>query len=319
MASNGTAFEGKLIVLVGGSGFFGMHLAQELLRAGARLRIACRNPDRAHKLKPLANLGQVQFARCDMTRPDSLARIVAGADAVVNLVGAFAGDLDAVQGQGAGRLAQSARAAGASAFVHISAIGANPEGQTAYAQSKAAGEAAVLAAFPKATILRPSVLFGPDDKFINLFAGLIAAAPVLPVFGPDAPFQPLYVDDAALAVSAALREPQSHGGKTYELGGPEVLTMLQINGRIAQAQGRSPLFLPLPDAVSGTFATLTGWLPLAPLTRQQWQLLKAGNVVAAKAKGCKALGITPRPLELFLDRWMVRYRKAGRFGGKAAA
>jgi len=319
MASIGTALDGKLIVLVGGSGFFGMHLAQELLRSGARLRIACRHPERAHKLKPLANLGQVQFARCDMTRPETLARIVAGADGVVNLVGAFAGDLDAVQGRGAGRLAQAAREAGVPAFVHVSAIGADPAGQTAYARSKAAGETAVLAAFPKATILRPSVLFGPDDKFVNLFAGLIAAAPVMPVFGPDAPFQPLHVDDAALAVSAALRDPQSHGGKTYELGGPEVLTMLQINARIAQAQGRSPLFLPLHDMVSGAFAALTGWLPFAPLTRQQWQLLKAGNVVAAKAKGCKALGITPRPMGLFLDRWMVRYRKHGRFGGKAAA
>lgn len=319
MASNSTALEGKLVVLVGGSGFFGTHLAQELLRSGARLRIASRNPERAFKLKPLANLGQVQFARCDMARPDSLARALAGADGVVNLVGAFGGDLDTVQGRGAGRLAELAAAAGASAFVHVSAIGADAEGETAYAQSKAAGEAAVLAAFPRATVLRPSVLFGPDDKFINLFAGLIAAAPVLPVFGPDKPFQPLLVDDAALAVVAALADPASHGGKAYELGGPEVLTMLEINQRIAAAQGRSPLFLPLPDPLSGAFATLTGWLPLAPLSRQQWLLLKAGSVVGPKAAGLKALGIAPRPLGLFLDRWMVRFRKHGRFGSKASA
>lgn len=319
MAHGGTALEGKLIVLVGGSGFFGTHLAQELLSSGARLRIASRNPERAFKLKPLANLGQVQFARCDMTKPESLARVLAGADAVVNLVGAFAGNLDAVQGRGAGTLAKLAKEAGAAAFVHVSAIGADAEGATAYAQSKAAGEAAVLAAFPKATVLRPSVLFGPDDKFINMFAGLIAAFPVMPVFGPEAQLQPLFVDDAALAVAAALADPAAHGGKTYELGGPEVLTMLEINQRIAKAQGRSPAFLPLPDAVSGGFATLTGWLPLAPLTRQQWALLKAGNVVAPKAKGCKALGISPRPLGLFLDRWMVRFRKHGRFGEKAGA
>ena len=319
MARNGTALEGKLVVLVGGSGFFGTHLAQELLSNGARLRIASRNPERAFKLKPLANLGQVQFARCDMTKPESLARVVAGADAVVNLVGAFDGNLDAVQGRGAGTLARLAREAGAAAFVHVSAIGADAEGATAYARSKAAGEAAVLAAFPKATVLRPSVLFGPDDKFINMFAGLIAAAPVVPVFGPDAPFQPLFVDDATLAVVAALADAKAHGGKTYELGGPEVLTMLELNQRIAKAQGRSPVLLPLPDAISGAFATLTGWLPFAPLSRQQWLLLKAGNVVAPKAKGCKALGIAPRPIGLFLDRWMVRYRKHGRFGDKTSA
>lgn len=319
MARNGTALEGKLIVLVGGSGFFGTHLAQELLSSGARLRIASRNPERAFKLKPLANLGQVQFARCDMTKPETLDRVVAGADAVVNLVGAFDGNLDAVQGRGVGNLAKAAKAAGASAFIHVSAIGADAEGATAYARSKAAGEAAVLAAFPKATILRPSVLFGPDDNFINLFAGLIAAAPVMPVFGPEAPFQPLFVDDAALAVAVALGNVKEHGGKTYELGGPEVLTMLEINQRVAKAQGRSPAFLPLPDAVSGAIATLTGWLPLAPLNRQQWLMLKAGNVVAPKAKGCKALGITPRPLGLFLDRWMVRFRKHGRFGSKTSA
>lgn len=319
MANNGTSLEGKLVVLIGGSGFFGSHLAQELLSSGARLRIASRNPEKAFKLKPLANLGQVQFARCDMTRPDSLARVVAGADAVVNLVGAFAGDLDAVQGRGAGTLARLAREAGAGAFVHVSAIGADAEGATAYARSKAAGEAAVLAAFPKATILRPSVLFGPDDQFITMFAGLIAAFPVMPVFGPEAQLQPLFVDDAAKAVVSALGNPREHGGRTYELGGPEVLTMMEINIRIAAAQGRSPLFLPLADAISGALATLTGWLPLAPLTRQQWLLLKAGNVVAPKARGCKALGITPRPLGLFLDRWMVRFRKHGRFGTKASA
>ncbi|MFN5631368.1 MAG: SDR family NAD(P)-dependent oxidoreductase, partial [Sphingomonadales bacterium] len=211
MASNSTALEGKLVVLVGGSGFFGTHLAQELLRSGARLRIASRNPERAFKLKPLANLGQVQFARCDMTKPESLAKVVSGADTVVNLVGAFDGNLDAVQGRGVGNLARLAKEAGATAFVHVSAIGADAEGTTAYAQSKAAGEAAVLAAFPKATILRPSVLFGPDDKFINMFAGLIGAFPVMPVFGPEAQLQPLFVDDAALAVTAALADPAAHG------------------------------------------------------------------------------------------------------------
>jgi uncharacterized protein YbjT (DUF2867 family) len=312
-----TALDGKTVVLIGGSGFLGTHLAEELLSLGARLKIASRNPERAFKLKPLANLGQVQFARCDVTKPESLGRVLAGADAVVNLVGAFAGDLDAVQGSGAGMLARLAREAGASAFVHVSAIGANPESETAYARSKADGEAAVLAAFPDATILRPSVLFGPDDTFINLFAGLISAFPVLPVFGPEAQLQPLFVDDAAAAIAAALAAPGRHGGKTYELGGPEVVTMLELNQRIAMAQGRERVLLELPDAASSAFATLTGWLPFAPLSRDQWKMLKAGNVVAPKAKGIAALGITPRPLGLFLDRWMVRFRKHGRFGEKS--
>ncbi len=307
---------GKLIVLLGGSGFFGTHLAQELLSRGARLRIASRHPERAYALKPLGNLGQLQFTRCDVTDPQSLGRTLAGADAVVNLVGAFAGNLDALQGNGAGRIAGAARAAGAAAFVHISALGAEAASPTAYAQTKAAGEAAVLAAFPKATILRPSVLFGPDDKFINMFAGLIAALPVLPVFGPHAGLQPLFVDDAAQAAANALADPARHGGKTYEIAGPEAITMLDINQRIAAAQGRKRLFGPLPDFVSGGFAFATGWLPGAPLSPDQGLLLKEGNTASGKLPGLKELGISPRPLGLFLDRWMVRYRKHGRFGTK---
>ena len=316
----GGDLRGQLVVLVGGSGFFGAHLAQELLSRGARLRIASRRPERAFRLKPLADLGQVQFARADVTRPETVERVLAGADAVVNLVGAFAGDLDAVQGAGAGRIAAAAKAAGAGAFVHVSAIGADARGTTAYARSKAAGEAAVLAAFPSATVLRPSVLFGPDDGFVNLFARLIAdPLPVLPVFGPEAAFQPLFVDDAAAAVAAALVDPARHGGKVFEIGGPEVVTMLALNRRIAAAQGRSRLFVPLPDAVSGGIALATGWLPFAPLSRDQWALLKAGNVASGKLPGLKALGVRPRPLALFLERWMVRYRKHGRFGMKASA
>ncbi|MGH6785524.1 MAG: NAD-dependent epimerase/dehydratase family protein [Novosphingobium sp.] len=304
---------GRLVVLVGGSGFFGRHLAQELLNRGARLRIASRQAERAFRLKPLGNLGQVQIARADVTRPASLAPVLAGADAVVNLVGAFAGDLDAIQGAGAGRVAAAAKAAGAQAFVQISAIGADAEGSTDYATSKAAGEAAVLAAFPTATVLRPSVLFGPDDHFINLFAGLIARLPVLPVFGPTAKLQPLFVDDAAVAVAEALAAPGKHGGKTFEIGGPEVVTMLELNRRIADAQHRKRAFIELPDAVSGAISALTGWLPFAPLSSDQWALLRAGNVASGALPGLKQLGVVPRPLALFLDRWMIRYRKHGRF------
>lgn len=309
---------GKVIAVVGGSGFFGAHLAQELLARGARLRVASRHPERAFAIKPLGNLGSVRLMRCDITRPESLAGVVAGADAVVNLVGAFAGDLDAVQGSGAGALAAAAKAAGAGAFVHVSAIGADAEGATAYARSKAAGEAAVLAAFPQATVLRPSVLFGSDDNFVNMFAGL-AALPVLPVFAPEAKLQPLFVDDAAEAVGNALANPAAHGGKTYEIGGPEAVTMVELNRRIAAAAGRKPLLVELPDAVSEGIATLTGWLPGAPISRQQWLLLKAGNVVSGQYPGMAELGAQARPMGLFLDRWLVRYRKHGRFGAKIRA
>lgn len=310
---------GKLVVLVGGSGFVGTHLAQELLARGARLRVACRNPKRAFRIKPLGNLGEVQFASLDVTRPETLERAMAGADAVVNLVGAFAGDLDAVMGRGAGNVATAAKAAGAAALVHVSAIGANAEGDTAYARAKAAGEAAVLAAFPAATVLRPSVLFSSDDKFVNLFAGLIATLPVIPVFAPEARFQPLFVDDLAAGIANALENPAAYGGKTYELGGPEQISVLDLNQRIAAAAERKVLLAEMPDALSSLFATLTGWLPGAPLSRQQWLLLRAGNVASGQHPGIEALGVRARPLGLFLERWMVRYRKHGRFEDRLAA
>ena len=312
-----TALRGKTVVLLGGSGYVGRHLAQALLARGARLRIASRRPERAFALKPLGNLGQVQFARCDVTRPEQVAAALAGADGVVNLVGAFAGDLDSLQGEGAGRIAAAARAAGAGSFVQVSAIGADTDSPIAYARTKGEGEAAVLAAFPKATILRPSLLFGPDDAFVNMFAGLIAALPALPVFGPSAKLQPAFVDDAAAAVAAALADPGRYGGKIFEIAGPEVLTMIELHRRIASAQGRERLFAELPDFVSGAFAALTGWLPGAPLSSDQWALLKAGNIASGKLPGLKELGVTAHPLGLFLDRWMVRFRMHGRFGEKA--
>jgi len=314
-ARDGRELFGKLVTVLGGSGFFGKHLAQELLARGARLRIASRHPERAFRVKPLGNLGQVQFARCDVTRPASLAAAMAGADAVINLVGSFTGDLDSLQGRGAGRIAEAARAAGVRSFVHVSAIGADAESRTDYARTKAEGEDAVLAAFPQATILRPSILFGPDDNFVNMFAGLISILPVLPVFAPEAPLQPLFVDDAAEAVATVVANPAPHAGKIYEIAGPEVITMLALNERIAAAQQRRRLFMPLPDAISGVVAALPG----TPISSDQWALLKAGNVASAKAPGLKALGISPRPLGLFLDRWMVRFRKHGRFGSKLGA
>jgi uncharacterized protein YbjT (DUF2867 family) len=312
------ALYGKLVVLTGGSGFFGRHAAQELLSRGARLRIVSRHPQRAFTLKPLAKLGQLQFARGDVTRPEHLPALVAEADAVVNLVGAFTGNLDALQGEGIGHLARAAREAGAESFVHVSAIGADAHSDIDYARTKAEGEQAVMAEFPKTTVLRPSILFGPDDNFVNMFAGLIAGLPLLPVFGPQAKLQPVFIDDAAAAIALALADPRRHGGRTYELAGPEIITMLELNRRIAEAQGRKRMLIELPDAASDMFARLTGWLPGAPLTVDQFALLKAGNVASGDLPGLAEFGIVPKPLGLFLDRWMLRYRKHGRFGGRVA-
>jgi len=285
-------------------------VAQELLTRGARLRVISRRAERTFRLKPLANLGQIQVVRADITKVDA-AHLVAGADAVVNLVGAFAGDLDALHVRAPAALAAAARATGAAAFIQISANGADAGSPVDYARTKAEGEAAVLAAFPAATILRPSVVFGADDQFINLFAGLIARLPVLPVFCPEAKLQPVFVDDVACAVAQAVENPGKLGGKTFELVGPEVITMQGLNERIAKAQGRQRLFAPLPELASTVIASL----PLAPISRDQLALLRAGNV-SSGLPGLKALGVSARPLGLFLDRWMVAFRNHGRFGDK---
>lgn len=307
-----SALAGKLVVLLGGSGFLGTRVAQELLAKGARLRVASRNPDKSWHLKPLANLGQLQFARTNITNPESVALSVEGADAVVNLVGAFDGDLDAVQGSGAGRVAAIARDAGASAFVQISAIGADAGSEIAYQRSKGVGEQAVTDAFPGATILRPSIIFGQDDEFLNMFGQLIATFPAMPVFAPDAKLQPVFVDDVAAAIIAVLENP-SLAGKTYELAGPDTVTMLELNEKIAASQDRGRAFLPLPDFVGRTIAKATGWLPGAPITADQYAMLEQGNVASGDLPGLAKLGITARPMGLFLDRWMVRFRKHGRF------
>lgn len=303
--------ENRLVVLVGGDGFLGRHLAQALLQRSVRLRIAGRNPAKAFKLKPLANLGQLQFARCDVKDSCSLEAVLAGAEAAVYLVGTFGADARALQADGAGAAARIAREQGASSFVYVSAIGANAaDGESLYAATKGAGEDQVLEAFPAATIVRPSVLFGEDDSFVNMFAGLVRSLPVLPVFGPQARLQPLWVDDAAEAITNALADPAVHGGRTYELAGPEVITMQALHERIAAAQGRRRTLLAMPDGLSALFAALPG----TPMNRDQWLLLQRGSVASGALPGIAELGVEPKPLGLFLERWMVRYRRHGRFG-----
>ncbi len=307
---NPSPLAGRLVTIFGGTGYIGNYVAQALLSRAARIRLASRAPAKAQSLKPLANLGQLQLMPCDITREEHVAAALEGADHVVNLVGAFTGNLEKLMGEAPGTIARLAAARGIEALVHVSAIGADAASPTAYARGKAQGEANVLAAFPKATILRPSIVFGKDDQFINLFAGMIEMLPVLPVFGAEAKLQLVYADDVAEAVAVALEHPETHGGRTYELGGPEQLSMMEIHRRIAAAQGRKRTFLAVPDALSATFAALPG----TPMSRDQWTLLKPGSTVAPGAPGLADLGIEAKPLGLFLDKWMLRYRKHGRFG-----
>lgn len=306
--------DGQLITVLGGGGFVGRYVVQQLLARGARVRIAEREPRKALFLKPLGGLGQTQFVAADVRDAASVARAVQGSDAVINLVGSF-DDMKAVQADGAGHVAAAAKAAGVRTLVHISAIGADPESRSAYGRSKGEGEAAVRTAFPAATILRPSIIFGREDHFINRFATLIRFAPVIPVIAPKAKFQPIYVGDVADAVMAALGDAAA--GKIFELGGPQVLTMAALQQWIADATGRKRLFVELPDAVSAALASGFGWAPGAPITKDQWLMLQRDNVVADGAAGLVQLGVAPTSLGAVAEGWLVQYRRNGRFAQTA--
>lgn len=311
MARN-SPLDGKLVTLIGGNGFIGSHVAQDLLERGARVRIAAREPEKAFKLKPLANLGQLQFARCNAMDKRSIEACVKEADAVVYLIGAFDGNQQALQADGAGHAALAAAQGGASSFVYISAIGADPEAETGYYRTKADGERQVLAAFPSATVIRPSVVFGEEDGLVPMFADLVKMMPIMPVFGADSEFQVVWVDDVAAGVTAALEDPDAHGGKVYEAAGPEKLTMMQIHKMIADGQGRDRTLFPMPTPLAKIFTSV----PLSPINADQLAMLEEGSVSSKGTPGLAKLGVNPKPLSLFLDRWMVRYRKHGRFTEK---
>jgi NADH dehydrogenase len=308
----------RLVTLIGGGGFLGRYVAQELYRAGARVRVAQKRPRDAWFLKPLGGLGQTQFAAADVTKPDTVARAIEGSDLVVNLAGTFGSAMQAVHVAGARNVAEAARQSGAAALVHISALGADPDSPSAYGRSKAQGEQAVREAFPHATILRPSILFGREDAFVNRFAGLIARAPMVPVLRAEARFQPAYVADVAQAVAKALADPAAHGGRTYELGGPDVVTMGALHRWIAETIGRDAHFVELPDAL-GSLIAMFGALPGAPITRDQWRMLQRDNVVSPVAEGFARFGVTPTPLAAVAPAWLVRFRRHGRFGEFGAA
>lgn len=307
----------ETVTVFGGDGFVGRYVVQALLRDGHRVRVASRNPKRGWFLKAQANLGQIAYVAADVTRPETLAHAVTGAAAVINLVGVLKGDFDAVHRQGAANVASAAKSAGAKCFVQVSAIGADADSPSAYGKSKGQAEQAVRDSFPTATILRPSIIFGREDQFINRFANLIRMLPVVPVIGGGTKFQPVFVGDVAHAVAAVVRDPAVHSGKTYELGGPDVMTMKEINSWIAKSTGRHRAMIDVPDNISALLATLTGWLPGAPITHDQWLMLQKDNIVEAKAKGLAALGIAATPLDAVAPGWLVQYRKHGRFGATA--
>ena len=303
----------RLVTLFGGGGFLGRYVAQALYRSGARVRIAQRDPGRAFFLKPLGGLGQTQFVRADITRPAEVARAVEGSDAIVNLVGLLKGSFHQVHVDGARNAAAAAAAAGAQAFVQISAIGAEPDSPSFYGSTKGKGEEAVRAAFPAATIIRPSIVFGREDNFVNRFARMARFLPVIPVVRGDVRLQPVFAADVGRAVAAAALDPREHGGRTYELGGPQALTMRELNAWIGAETGRERSLIDVPDSLSKLIAQLVGWAPGAPITYDQWLMLSRDNIVSPDAEGFEAFGISPTPLAALADGWLSAYRRHGRF------
>ncbi len=305
----------SLVTVFGGGGFLGRQVAQALMARGARVRVAQRDLATALRVKPLGGLGQTQFVAADIRKPASVARALVGSDVVINLVGVLSGDFEGSHHDGAANVARAAADAGVQALVHVSAIGADAASPSAYGRSKAAGEAAVLAAFPNATILRPSIIFGPEDQFLNRFAEIIRLAPVVPVIGANTRFQPVYVADVAQAIANAAENPGVYGGKTFELGGPQTYSMLELNAWIAKTIGRERSLC----AVPASLASLIAMLPGGPITRDQLAMLGSDNVVAAGTGGLADLGVTPTPMPAVAEKWLVRYRRHGRFAGRVKA
>ena len=303
-----------LVTVFGGGGFIGRHIVQRLAAAGHSIRIAGRDTERAARLCTMGGVGQITPVAASITDEASSARAVAGADIVINLVGILfegrAGDFQRIQAEGAGRVARLAAAAGAKHFLHLSAIGADAGSPSLYAQTKAAGEAAVLAAFPSAIILRPSVVFGPDDQFFNRFAGLAAMLPFMPVVSGETRFQPVYVGDVADAAMAALADPAA-AGKVFELGGPRVMSMRQVLRYILDVTGRRRPMIALPEGFVRLQARLGELLPTPPLTRDQLILLGKDNVVSPNALGFQALGIEPKAVEAIVPAYLARFRVGG--------
>ncbi|HEX6661680.1 MAG TPA: complex I NDUFA9 subunit family protein [Sphingomicrobium sp.] len=303
----------ELVTVFGGDGFIGRYVCENLMKAGVRVRVASRDPRNSYFIQPLGQVGQFGFIKADVTDKDAVRRALDGASAAINLVGVFGRRMQAVHIEGARNIAEAAKKTGATALVHISAMSADPASESNYGRTKGEGEAAVRKAFKNATIVRPSLVFGPEDQLTNRFAAM-ARLPFLPVIAAKRNFQPVYVRDLAKAIALAALDPGKHGGKTYEIGGPQVLSMLELHRAILDLTGLKPEVLALPD-IAGTLMSYFGWLPGAPLTRDQWLMLQRDNVPAKGAPGLEAFGIKPAPLAAVGGEWLGRFR-GNRFAGR---
>ena len=304
----------SVATVFGGSGFLGRYVVKRLAAAGHVVRVAVRDPEAALFLKPMGAVGQVVPLHADISNAADVARAVEGADLVVNAVGILAerhgGDFQRIQGEAPGRIAATAAASGVRRLVHISAIGADPSAASFYARSKGQGEQALRAAFPNATILRPSLVFGAEDAFFNRFGAMASLSPVMPVIAGATRFQPVYVGDVADAVMAALTRGEAMG-RTYELGGPKVWTFRELLAWILVETKRPRMLLNIPMAVAALQAAVLERLPGKLLTRDQLLLLSKDNVVAKGAFGLADLGVRPTPVELVVPQYLQRFRPGG--------
>jgi uncharacterized protein YbjT (DUF2867 family) len=314
-------FSDTLITVIGGSGFVGRHVVRALAKRGYRIRVACRRPDLAGHVQPLGTPGQVMPVQANVRYPASLAAACDDAYAVINLVGVLHGagaqSFDAVHVFGAEASAKAAKVAKARIFMQMSAIGASAESASDYARSKAEGEARAKSAFPGATILRPSIIFGPEDGFFNRFAALARLSPVLPLIGGgETKFQPVFVGDVAQAIARLVERPDL-AGMTYELGGPEVMSFRDLIEFTLATVERRRLLLPVPWSLARIMGAAMGVLPRPMLTKDQVELLRSDNVVSVKAESTGAtlqgLGISPRSIEAIVPAYLYRFRKAGQF------
>ena len=311
----------KLITIFGGSGFIGRHLVRALAKRGHRIRVAVRRPDLAFHLQPLGGFGQIQAVQANLRYRQSITAAVAGADAVVNLVGILAEGgrqtFNAVQAEGARSVARATADAGIATLVQMSAIGTDPDSTSNYAQSKARGEAAAREMVPGATIIRPSIVFGPEDNFFNQFAGLATILPVLPLIGGgETKFQPVFVGDVAEVIARVI-DGEAAGGLTYELGGPDIMSFRQVLEFILRVTGRKRMLVNLPFSVANLQASFMELLPKPMLTRDQVRLLQTDNIVSQQAisegRTLEGLGIHAATVEAVVPTYLYRFRKAGQF------
>lgn len=319
-------FGSGLVTVFGGSGFIGAQAVRALARAGWRIRVAVRNPVTANELQPLGDVGQIQLVRCDVTNPEDVARALRGADASVNLVGALyetpGRKFHTLHVEAAETIANAAKAANVGRVVQVSAIGADANSPAAYARTKGLAEAATRRILPDAVILRPSIVFGMGDGFLNRFASMATMAPALPLIGGgETKFQPVYVGDVAEAIAQAVNRADL-AGRTFELGGPAVYTFRDILELILRETGRRRFLVPLPFFAArmiGSVAQLTALVGVPPvLTRDQVLMLQTDNIVAQDAAGLADLGIQPTGLEAIAPSYLWRYRVGGQFAERPA-